>query len=174
VGSSLFLAGAQIRRNSEISIFNSIFLGWNGGSVNALLLDASKGTPTDKNLDPAGGLNFKNNIIAGATANAVSYAPSPTTPTGATTASITGWVNTAASGNSLLPNNTDVGLGAPFNYASPDFNPSSATVAAATGADFTNARLKTATTTKADFAVVTYKGACGVGDSWWKTWTSFK
>ncbi|MCW3088290.1 MAG: hypothetical protein JWQ78_1676 [Sediminibacterium sp.] len=174
VGSSLFLAGAQIRRNSEMSIFNSIFLGWNGGSVNALLLDASKGTPTDKNLDPAGGLNFKNNIIAGATANAVSYAPSPTTPNGATTASITGWVNTAASGNSLLPNNTDVGLGAPFNYASPDFNPSSATVAAATGADFTNAKLKTATTTKADFAVVTYKGACGVGDSWWKTWTSFK
>lgn len=174
VGNSLFLAGAQLRRNCEQSIFNSVFLGWNGGSVNGLLIDASKGTPTDKNLDPAGGLNFKNNIIAGPTTNSVSYAASATAPTGANTASITAWVNTTAYGNVLLPANTDAGITAPFNYASPDFNPSSASVPAATGADFSSAKLKTVTGGKSDFTVVTYKGACAVGDTWWKTWTSFK
>lgn len=173
-GNSLFLAGAQLRRNCEQSIFNSVFLGWNGGSVNGLLIDASKGTPTDKNLDPAGGLNFKNNIIAGPTANAVSYAASATAPTGASTASITAWVNTAAYGNVILAANTDAGITAPFNYASPDFNPSSASVPAATGADFSSVKLKTVTGGKSDFTVVAYKGACGVGDSWWKIWTSFK
>lgn len=173
-GNSLFLAGAQIRRNSELSIMNSIFLGWNGGSVNGLLIDASKGTPTDKNLDPAGGLNFRNNIIAGVTTNAVSYAASTTAPTGATKATITDWVNTTAYGNVLLANNTDAGITAPFNYSAPDFNPSSATAAAATGADFSSAKLKSSTTGKPDFTAVSYKGACAVGDTWWKTWTSFK
>ena len=173
VGNSLFLGAAQIRRNSEISIFNSVFLGWNGGSINALLIDASKGTPTDLNLAPAGGLNFQNNIIAGPTTNAVSYAASATAPTGATTASITAWVNTTAYANSLVPNNTDVNLGAPFNYTAPDFNPATGSPAAS-GASFANAKLTTSSAGKADFTAVTYKGACSVGDSWWKTWTSFK
>jgi hypothetical protein len=172
-GSSLFLAAAQIRRNSEISIFNSVFLGWNGGSVSTLLIDASKGTPTDRNLDPAGGLNFKNNIIAGAATSAISYAASTTAPTGATTTSITAWVNTAAYGNTLVANNTDVGLTAPFNYGAPDFNPAAGSVAA-TGASFTSAKLMTSTTNKGDFTIVAYKGACAVGDTWWKTWTSYK
>jgi hypothetical protein len=176
IGNSLFLAGAQLRRNCEESIFNSVFLGWsgNGGPVTTLLIDASKGTPTDRNLEPAGGLIFRNNIIAGTTSNAVSYAASTTTPTGATTTSITTWVNTAAYANTLLPNNTDVALSAPFNYTAPDFNPSSASSPAATGADFTNTKLKTSTSGKLDFTSVAYKGACGVGDTWWKTWTSFK
>lgn len=175
IGNSLFLAGAQLRRNCEQSIFNSVFLGWNGngGSVNGLLIDASKGVPTDNNLAPAGGLNFANNIIAGPSTNGVVYSASATTPTGANTASILGWVNTAAYANTLLPANTDVGLTAPFNYTAPDFNPTSATAAAATGASFTNAKLTTSTNGKADFSPVTYKGACGVGDTWWKTWTKF-
>jgi hypothetical protein len=175
VGNNLFLAGAQLRRNCEESIFNSVFLGWNGngGPVNALLIDASKGIPTDMNLDPAGGLNFRDNIIAGASSNAIVYSPSATAPTGATTASITAWVNTAAYENTMLGANTDVGLGSPFNYAAPDFNPTSATVPAATGAAFTHSKLTTKTNGVLDFTVVTYKGACNVGDTWWKTWTRF-
>ena len=35
-----------------MSIFNSVFLGWGGGSVNGLLIDASKGVPTDLSLAP--------------------------------------------------------------------------------------------------------------------------
>ncbi|MFT3932918.1 MAG: hypothetical protein QM726_04820 [Chitinophagaceae bacterium] len=168
VGNSLFLGGAQLRRNCEQSIFNSLFLGWSDGALNGLLIDASKGIPTDNNLSPAGGLNFQNNIITGATANAINYAASSTSPTGATKASITAWVNTTAYGNSTLANNTDAGLTAPFNYVTPDFNPTSASVPAATGAAFTNAKL-----TSTFFTPVTYKGACAVGDTWWKTWTKY-
>lgn len=187
VGNSLFLAGAQLRRNCEESIFNSVFLGWNGngGSVTGLLIDASKGTPTDLNIagytPPGGtanastaGLYFANNIIAGPSSNAVVYSPSSgATVTGSTTASITAWVNTAAYANVMLAANTDAGLGSPFNYSTPDFNPTSATVPAATGASFTNAKLTTVTNGVPDFKVVTYKGACAVGDTWWKTWTKF-
>ncbi len=174
VGNSLFLAGAQLRRNCEQSIFNSVFIGWNGGSVNGLLIDASKGTPTDLNLAPAGGLNFANNIIAGPTANSVTYAASPTAPTGATKQTIIDWVNTTAFGNTILATNGEVGLTAPFNYTAPDFNPSASSAPAAAGASFTNAKLKTTTNGAADFTAVAYKGACAVGDTWWKTWTSFK
>ena len=175
IGNSLFLAGAQLRRNCEESIFNSIFLGWNGngGSVNGLLIDASKGTPTDLNLAPAGGLNFVNNIIAGPLTNAAIYSPSATAPTGTTTVSLLAWINTAAYSNTLLPNNTDVGLTAPFNYTAPDFNPSASTSAAANGATFTNTRLLSKTGSEFDFTPVTYKGACAVGDTWWKSWTKF-
>lgn len=168
VGNSLFLAGAQLRRNCEESIMNSLILGWSDGTLNGLLIDASKGIPTDNNLSPNGALNFQNNIITGAPANTVNYAASSTSPTGATKASITAWVNTTAYNNIMLANNTDAGLTAPFNYTSPDFNPTSAAVPAATGATFTNARL-----TNSFFTPVTYKGACAVGDTWWKTWTKY-
>lgn len=173
-GSSLFLAAAQIRRNSELSIYNSVFLGWSGGAVNTLLIDASKGTPTDKNLDPAGGLNFRNNLIAGPTDKAVAYAASTSSPTGATTTSITAWVNTTAYGNTMVAANTDAAITAPFNYAAPDFNPSSSSSPAASGAAFTHSKLTTSTNGKPDFVSVTYRGACAVGDTWWKSWTSFK
>ncbi|NDE09187.1 MAG: hypothetical protein EBZ95_01295, partial [Chitinophagia bacterium] len=156
VGNSLFLCAAQIRRNSEISIFNSLILGWGEGKVKGLLIDASKGTPTDLSLAPTGGLNFGNNIIAGNTANAVDYAESTTAPTGTITA-----------------NNTDVGLVAPFNYSAPDFNPSTSSSIAATGASFSSSKLTTKTAGVDDFTAVTYKGACAVGDTWWKTWTKF-
>lgn len=167
VGNSLFLAGAQIRRNSEQSIVNSIFIGWNGGSSNALLIDASKGTPTDLNLEPNGGLSFRNNIIAGPTNNAISYAASATAPTGATKASIISWVNTPAYNNTMLNANTDVQLVAPFNYSNPDFNPANASSPAASGAAFTIPKLTTG------FTNVSYRGACNVGDVWWKGWTKF-
>ena len=167
IGSSLFLAGAQLRRNSEQSIVNSIFIGWNGGSVNAILIDGSKGIPTDLNLEPNGGLTFRNNIIAGASTNAVSYAVNSTAPTGATKASITAWVNTTIYANTMLNANAGVNLIAPFNYSNPDFNPANASSPAASGAAFAISKLSTG------FTNVTYRGACNVGDIWWKGWTKF-
>jgi hypothetical protein len=173
VGNSLFLAGAQLRRNCEQSIFNSLIMGWSGGAVTGVLIDASKGTPTDLNLSPTGGLNFQNNIISGTSSNVVKYAPSSTLATGATTASILNWVNTTAYSNTMLANNSDVGLVAPFNYAAPDFNPNSASAPAAMGASFSNTKLITATSGKLDFTPVAYIGACAVGDTWWKGWTKY-
>jgi hypothetical protein len=130
IGNSLFLAGAQIRRNSSQSIFNSIIMGWPVG----LLIDASKGVPTDNNIPT--GLLVQNTIIAGCDV-AVKYSPSATTPTGATDASMLAWFNTSAYGNSIVNISTDV-LSAPFNYTAPDFTPGSNSPAS-TGASFTNA-----------------------------------
>jgi hypothetical protein len=157
-GNNLFVWGAQIRRNSSISIFNSLIMGWPTG----LYIDATKGTPTDNNIP--GSLFVQNTIIAGSP-TAVLYGASTTAPTGATTASIKTWFNTAAYGNSVLTNNTDVGLTAPFNYTAPDFNPAAGSPAAA-GGIFTHAKLNGLTN-------VNYKGACAVGDTWWKNWTKF-
>ncbi|MEO5944745.1 MAG: hypothetical protein ABIP30_14945 [Ferruginibacter sp.] len=161
-GNSLFVWGAQIRRNSSLSIFNSIIMGY----PNGLYIDATKGVPTDNNIP--GTLQVQNTIIAGCpTPILYSINGNTTTPLMPnTTATITTWFSTASYGNNILPNNSDVGLGAPFNYSNPDFNPTSSSVAAAGGA-FTNPKLATG------FTSVTYKGACAPGDTWWKGWTKF-
>ncbi len=161
IGNSLFLCGAQIRRNSTLNLFNSIVMGYPVG----LLIDASKGSPTDLNIPNA--LNVQNTIISGSPL-AVNYSASSTAPTGATVASITAWFQTASYGNSILTTNAEAGLTAPFNYLTPDFNPTSATSLAAIGGGFTHPKL-----TATFFTPVTYKGACAVGDTWWKTWTKY-
>jgi hypothetical protein len=162
VGNSLFLAGAQIRRNSSISIFNSIIAGWPQG----LLIDASKGIPSDNNITGSTpSLFVKNTIIAGC-ASPVVYAVSPTSPTGSTTSSIMSWYSVASNSNAVLSTNAELGLNAPFNYTSPDFNPTSATSPAASAASFAHAKLT-------GLQEVGYKGACAVGDTWWKGWTKF-
>lgn len=161
-GNNLFVWGAQIRRNSTISIFNSIIMGY----PNGLYIDATKGVPTDNNI-PAS-LFVQNTIIAGCLTPVLysigSNVNIPLTPN--TTATITDWFNTTAYGNSILPNNTDVGLGDAFNYANPDFNPTGSSVAAS-GASFAHPKLATV------FTSVAYKGACAPGDTWWKIWTKF-
>jgi hypothetical protein len=161
-GNSLFVWGAQIRRNSSLSLFNSIIMGY----PNGLYIDATKGVPTDNNIP--GSLFVQNTIIAGCPTPVLYSITGNTTPplTPNTTATITDWFNTSAYGNSILTNNSEVGLVAPFNYAAPDFNPTAGSVAA-TGAAFTHSKLATG------FSSVAYKGACAVGDTWWKTWTKF-
>jgi hypothetical protein len=59
-GNSLYLTAAQIRRNSGISIFNSIFLGWTGG----LLIDSRLGRAIENSIRDST-VRFKNNTIAG-------------------------------------------------------------------------------------------------------------
>ncbi len=162
VGNSKFLAGAQIRRNSTISIYNSIIAGWPRG----LIIDASKGVPTDNNISGATpSLFVQGNIIAGSPLPVV-YAASSTTPTGANNASILAWYSTAAYSNTILADNADVKLVAPFNYATPDFNIADAGSPAASGATFSASKLT-------GFTQVAYKGACSIGDTWWRTWTKF-
>jgi hypothetical protein len=160
-GNSLFVWGAQIRRNSSISLFNSIIMGYPVG----LFIDATKGVPTDNNIP--GSLFVQNTIIAGCPTPLLfdrgTNANVPTTPN--TQATISAWFNTTAYGNSILTNNAEVGLTAPFNYTNPDFNPTAGS-AAATGASFGNTKLN-------GLSSVNYKGACAVGDTWWKTWTRF-
>ena len=162
IGNSLFVWGAQIRRNSSMSIFNSIILGY----PNGLYIDATKGVPTDNNIP--GSLFVQNTIIAGCPQPVLySISGNANPPLVAnTTATITAWYNTPAYNNSILTNCSDAGLVAPFNYLNPDFNPTAGS-AAASGGSFTHPKVSTG------FDVVTYKGACAVGDTWWKTWTKF-
>jgi hypothetical protein len=169
IGNSLFRNGAQIRRNSAISIFNSVMMGWPTG----LLIDAGLGTPTDINItgtpvtaNQAINLFFQNNIIAGC-ATPLKYTASTTASTGWTLADLTTWFNLPANNNSILPNSADVKLTDPFNVTgSPDYTPQTGSPLLA-GAAFTHPKL-------ASFQNVPYRGAVGPSDTWWKGWTSFK
>ncbi|MEP6713231.1 MAG: hypothetical protein ABJA37_12475 [Ferruginibacter sp.] len=158
-----FKWGAQIRRNSSMSLFNSIIMGY----PNGLYIDATKGVPTDNNIP--GSLLVQNTIISGCPVPVLfgrgTNVNVPLVPN--TMTDIVNWFNTLAYGNSIYTTNAEVGLTAPFNYTAPDFNPTAASVAVA-GAAFTNPKVTTG------FTSVAYKGACAPGDTWWKTWTKFQ
>lgn len=150
----------HLRRNSSISIFNSIIMGWPVG----LLVDASTGRPTDLNIS-GGTMVLANNILA-SNNTPFSYTASASAPTGWTTTDLTSYFNQPANNNSVLATNNDVALGAPFKYDNTvDFNPA-ASSPALTGAAFSNAKLTGLTS-------VTYRGATASGDAWWKGWTKF-
>ncbi len=162
-GSSLYLAGAHIRRNTKISIFNSVFMGWPIG----IFIDATKGNPTDLNINDST-LRIRNTIIAGCP-TPISYAASSSAPTGASAASLQAWFTNSYFGNSILTTNDDAKFVNPFNYALPDFGPFG-TSPAATGAKFTDPKLATG------FASVTFRGAiapAGADAVWHKGWTRF-
>lgn len=174
-GNSLFLTAAQIRRNSGISIYNSIFLGWPSG----LLIDARNGRAEELNvLDST--VRFKNNIIAGCgpvtgtDVTSYNYIGATGTPwlVGGIDSVKTFFGNTAF-GNKVLANVSDCKMIAPFSYSAPDFLPfagSNGNQDILTGASFTDPKLTTG------FNVVKFRGACdaaGVDAFWWKGWTRF-
>jgi len=180
VGNSLFLAGAQIRRNSGISIQNSVFMGWPTG----LIIDAGLGSPTDKNIDDST-IRFKNNTFAGNTVN-TKYTASSSAPTGANDASILAWVSATGSGNTATVNAVDAKLIQPFNYTTFDATPYAGTasplaanltfgVAAnynyASNGSFTDSKLQ-----NAFIKQVAFRGAIGLNGedaTWWKGWTKW-
>ena len=162
IGNTYYRRGMHIRRNSALSCYNSILMGWPTG----FLLDAGAGTPTDLNITAATPRSvFANNILAGNNTQ-LSYSASATTPTGFTVADLTAYWNRPTGGNQILANTSDVMLTAPFKYDNTvDFNPATGSPAL-TGASFTDTRLSL-------FAPVTYRGAAAGGDTWWKVWTKF-
>lgn len=162
IGNSNFKRGIHARRNSAISVFNSIIMGWPTG----WLVDASAGTATDLNLlGSSPKAIYGNNIIAG-NKTQVSYTAN-STPTGWNADSVTNYLNSKS--NTFMVNNSEVQLGAPFKYDNTvDFNPV-ANSPALSGASFAYAKLD-----PAFFMSTSYRGACALGDTWWKNWTSFK
>lgn len=168
VGNSLFRAGAQIRRNSSISIFNSVFLGWPQG----ILIDASLGSPTDLNINDST-LRIRYTTIAGC-ATPVKYSASASAPTGANDASILSWFTSPFFGNTILTNTSDAKLIQPYNYITPDPTPfagSSGYQPIVTGGVFTDPKLA-----NSFFTPVNFRGAiapAGVESTWWKGWTKF-
>lgn len=161
VANSNFKRGMHLRRNSSISIFNSIIMGWPVG----FLLDASTGRPIDLNI--ANGSMVVANTILASNNSQFSYTASTSAPTGWTTTDLSNYFNLPVNGNSVLATNNDVALTAPFKYDnSVDFNPTAGSPAVS-GASFANPKLATG------FTAVTHKGAAAAGDTWWKTWTKF-
>jgi hypothetical protein len=164
MGNSNFKRGAHTRRNSALSIFNSIIMGWPTGWN----LDASTGTPIDLNYTGSSPKAAVSNTIMGGNNTQFTYSASTSSPTGWTTTDLTAYFNRAGSGNTVLATTGEVGLAAPFKYDnSVDFNATSGSPAAS-GGDFTNNRLQ-----NSFFASTSFRGAAGVGDTWWKGWTRF-
>lgn len=116
-GNSNYLGAIQIRRNSSISIFNSVFLGWPTG----LLIDATTGRATDRNISD-GNLRIKSVIIAGCKTPVEYTKGSNTDVTGATRETISDWFHTPAYKNRILEKADNL-YTRPFDYANPDFIP---------------------------------------------------
>lgn len=165
VGNSLFLAGAQIRRNSSISIFNSVIMGWPIG----IQIDDSKGQPTSANAT-ANTLVLKNVSISGC-AKPLDYVKNATGADWGLTA-MTDWFNAAGKNNMIYATNDELKLTNPFKYDGPNFIPQAGSPLTAAGAaDFTDAKLATG------FDAVNFRGAVGASgaeSTWWQGWTSFK
>lgn len=158
---ALFQNALQIRRNSSISVFNSVFTGFPVG----LFIDATKGSPTDSNI-VGDKLFFENNILAGNT-TPLKFGPSTSTPTTYTLADLTTWFN--AKGNTILASTADVKLAGAWAPAgtTPNFTPTAGSPLL-TGGAFTNAKLATW------FTQVTYRGAVkDATDTWYAGWTNF-
>ncbi len=165
-GNPLFLAGAQIRRNSTISIYNSVFLGWPTG----VLIDATTGTATDLNIT-AGTLNIKNTTIAGCK-TAVAYAGTNTT-----SQAIVDWFTNSTNKNTILTNVADARVIAPFSYTAFDPTPFGNSSLVQTNATSPNpADFSDAAVADAFFNKVNFRGAiapAGGESNWWKGWTRF-
>lgn len=163
IGNSNYRRGIHVRRNTGISVFNSIIMGWPTG----WLLDGSTGSPTDLNLV---GTNpkavYSGNLVAGNN-TPLGYTASNTAPSGWTLADFSAYMSRSGAGNEILATTADVQLTAPFAYDnSVDFNPGAGSPAL-NGAQFNDPKLGSF------FSPTTYRGACGGGDTWWKIWTRF-
>lgn len=168
-GNSLFLAGAQIRRNSGISIFNSIIVGWPLG----IYIDATTGTSTALNIEDST-LRLRNVTLAG---NAVNLKFAGTA--GATVnsdATLTSWFTNSYYNNDILTNVSDAKLIQPYNYSAPDPTPfagSNGNAKINTGGDFNDAKFTGDTFFD---KTATFRGGiapAGVLASWWKGWSRF-
>lgn len=147
---------AQIRRNSSISVHNSILMGFPIG----LYIDDTRGEASSANA-LAGKLKFANNIIAGC----------PTDLKKSTESfNIESWF--AENGNSKIDSTQNVKLADPYKYSSaiatatgrPDFRLKEGSPAL-TGASFTGLT---------GFSPVAYKGAFDGSNDWTADWTTWE
>jgi hypothetical protein len=169
VGNTLFRAGAQIRRNSGISIFNSIIMGWPQG----ILIDATTGTSTALNIEDSS-LRLRNVTLAGNTTQLKFSGTAGATIT--SDATLTSWFTNSYYNNDLLTNTADAKLIQPYNYGAIDPTPfagSNGNQKILTGGSFNDPKF--AGDTFFD-QTATFRGAvapAGVLATWWKGWTKF-
>jgi len=148
----LFKNAIQIRRGSQLSIYNSIFAGY----PNGLFIDGQKGNSPA--MAASNDLQIENCILAGMVAsyNATYFSTIEAYFTS---------TNPARS-NSVLVNSTDLKITDAFNLTSPNFLPQAGSPVLS-GAAFTNSRIS-----GAFFEKVSYKGAFGT-TNWTTGWCNF-
>jgi hypothetical protein len=168
-GSSLFRGAAHIRRNTAMSLFNSIIMGWPRG----IEIDATTGTSTALNIEDSS-LRFRNITLAGNTVNTRFSGTAGATIT--SDAAFLSWFNNNYYGNDILTNTSDAKLIQPYNYSAPDPTPfagANGNQKILNGAEFSDAKF--AGDTFFD-KTVTFRGAvapAGELASWWKGWTKW-
>ncbi len=192
VGNSLFYAGAQIRRNSGISIQNSIIAGWPRGITIDERTVTTDGA-TYKNLED-GIIRLKNVTLAGNTIDLL-YVGKSGASTNKTDADLLGIFSTPSYGNTILNSSSAdiLKLIQPFNYLNPDFTPYASAGPATSGnlsstygslglntsldyksnGDFSDSKLQNAFFDQ----TATFRGAVatsGPNQTWWKGWTVWK
>ena len=141
-----FRRGMHIRRNSSISVHNSVVAGWPAG----LLLDGAK-TQANATGDT---LKIMNTVIAGSS--------SPLTVEANSTYDVTTWFSATGKSNSIIADYATIGIANSFNQTTPSFLPAAGSTLA-TGAAFTGLT---------DFETVTYLGAFGTTD-WTTGWANW-
>ncbi len=188
--SASYIAAVHVRRNSSLSLYNSLILGWNNG----VLIDSKPGGSgvTTANI-AAGTLEMKNNLIAGisknfsgtitgstdsrnADVNAVNNGAgdmtviNPTDSTALSWGTFAGprsWFYATANSNNYQVNFADV-LNMDYQSAwynmTFDFTPKAASPALS-GASFSGLN--------SFFTSTSYRGAFASGDTWHTGWANF-
>ncbi|WP_457289194.1 hypothetical protein [Pedobacter sp. UYP24] len=173
-GSSInanFQHGAQIRRNSAISIFNSVIVGYTEG----IYIDDEKPAGGTANVSAnlvAGRSVFANNLVYNSNGKGNQIKASNATALGIVTPLLTATAAANIFDPAILagavfadPYKYSADLVASTRVGTPNFTLAAASPAA-TGAAFTNAKLASG------FTSVAYKGAFGT-DNWASGWASF-
>lgn len=168
-GSALFRTGAHIRRNSGISIFNTIIMGWPRG----IEIDATTGTSTALNIEDST-LRLRNVTLAGNTVNLRFSGTAGATING--DPALLSWFTNSFYNNDILTNTADAKLIQPYNYSAPDPTPfagANGNQKILTGGGFTDPKFTGDTFFD---QTATFRGGvapAGVLASWWKGWTKF-
>jgi hypothetical protein len=169
IGSTLFRGAAHIRRNTGISIFNSIIMGWPRG----IEIDATTGSSTALNIEDST-LRLRNITLAGNTVNTRFSGTAGATIN--SDAAFTTWFTNSYYNNDLLTNTSDAKLIQPYNYTAPDPTPfagANGNQKILTGGGFTDPKFTS--DTFFDKTVTFRGGVAPAGElaSWWKGWTKF-
>jgi hypothetical protein len=149
---SLFGHGAQLRRGTRTSIYNTVIAGWPFG----IYIDGALGdSPAQANNNV---LQIENSVISGMGSSYKTNATSLQAPDV--------WFTSVVRNNTVLATNDLLQVTAPFILTAPSFLPAAGS-SLLTGATFTNTRL-----TDSFFTVVAYKGAFGT-TNWTSGWCNF-
>ena len=169
IGSTLFRGAAHFRRNTGISLFNSIIMGWPRG----VEIDATLGASTALNIEDST-LRLRNITLAGNTVNTRFSGTAGVTITN--DAAFTTWFTNTYYNNDLFANTSEAKLIQPFNYNAPDPTPfagANGNQKILTGGGFTDSKFTG--DTFFDKTITFRGGVAPAGElaSWWKGWTKF-